>query len=190
MDIPVANDVNAILTPTSERVGLENTIDIIESLSVNAQKELLDIAATIRATDPLYLVVFNEYISELLNSGIIIDSDPQKHGIMFGKKSEITKFLDKENIPYDKKAKKCELEKICIEHAPEKASEQFGKSIYASIPTKYSRQKIHWYLHRKYDSESYYDEHLNFFKVQLLDTDLPDDDVTNQLIKRGYYSRK
>lgn len=129
---------------------------------------------------------------ELIESGIAIDAEPDKHEIKFGNKTEIAKLLDAENIPYDKKAKKCVLEELCLKHIPEKAYEAFNKIFYIGIPSKYSPQKIHFYLHRKYDHEMYFDEDSNW-KVtgaRLLDTVLPDDDVTNQLIKYGYYSRK
>lgn len=99
-------------------------------------------------------------------------------------------FLDKENIPYDKKAKKSELETIYLEQAPDKIEENFQTIFYASIPTKYSAKNIHFYLHRKYDSELFYDEDMNFIEIPLLDTDLPDDFITDQLIKRGYYVKK
>ena len=177
MDIAVANDANAIPTPNNERVSFDSTIDIVESLSVNAQHELLRIASNVRSNNPLCSVNFDECIIELLNSGIIIEPNPQEYSIKFQNKSDITEFLDSENIPYDKKAKKNELQKICIELLPEKTVEKFGKYIYISIPTIFSAQKIHYYLHRKYENKFYY-------------TDLPNDDVTNQLIKRGYYSPK
>jgi hypothetical protein len=31
---------------------------------------------------------------------------------------------------------------------------------------------------------------MNFKEIPLLETKLPDDDVTNQLVKRGYYKQK
>lgn len=190
MNIETNHDINAIATPKNECISLDNTIDIVEKLSEEAQHELLHIASNIRSTTPVYKVVLNSNIIELINSGIVVDAKPDKHEINFGKKNEIVELLDAENISYDKKSKKCVLEDLCIKHISAKAKETFGEIIYVSIPTKFSSQKIHFYLHRKYDYEMYYDEEMNwkFTETRLLDTVLPDDDVTSQLKKRGYYS--
>lgn len=189
MDADVIHNTNAIITPENERISLDKTIDIIENLSVDAQHELLGIAQNIRSTNPVYMICLNTNVTELINSGIIVNADPEKYKINFGKKNEIIELLDSEGITYDKKAKKSILEELCTQQIPEKAEKRFGKLIYVSIPTKFRPQKIHYYLHRKYDSELYYDEDMNFEEVPLLSTNLPDDDVTNQLINRGYYSR-
>lgn len=192
MNIDVENNASAILTPENERVSLDETIDIVEELSANAQHALLAIASKIRSTTPTYLVSLNKEITELLNAGIIFDANPDKYKIDFGKKNEIIELLSSENIDFDKKSKKNELEELCVKYIPEKAKERFGYLKYITIPTKFSSSKIHYYLHRKYDSEICFDTNMNYESsgVRLLDTDLPDDDVTNQLIKRGYYSRK
>lgn len=192
MNIEVKQNVHAICTPKNERTSLDETIDIIENLSEHAQQELLSIAANIRSTSPTYSIKPNSHIIELLQSGILIDTNPGNYTIDFSKrrKDEIIELLDSENIEYDKKAKKSELQKICIEQIAEKASETFGKIICVSIPTKFSSQKIHYYLHRKYEVTFYIDENMQDFQIPLLKTFLPDDDVTNQLIKRGYYQRE
>lgn len=192
LNIDVDHDINSVVTPKKERFSLDDTIDIVESLSADAQHRLLNIASIIRSTTPTCLVTLDSDIIELIDSGIIIYADDYpKYEICFGKKSEIIELLDSENIPYDKKAKKQVLEEICIEKISEKAAEKFGKMYYISIPTKFSSVKIHYYLHRKYDSEIFFDENMCALNsLPLLDTELPDDDVTNQLIKRGYYSKK
>ncbi len=53
----------------------------------------------------------------------------------------------------------------------------------------FNRRKLHRYLHRKFDSESILNEDGTFFDVPCLATRLPDDDVTSELISRGYYKR-
>lgn len=171
----VENNINAVLTPKKERATLDETINLVESLSENAQHELLHIAANIRSTTPTYKTYLNTNTLELINSGIIVDAYPGKYEINIERKrkSEIMELLDNENILYDKKLKKSILQEICIEQIPDKAVEKFGKYIFVSIPTKYKPLKIHYYLHRKYG-------YLGC---------LPDDDITDQLIKRGYYTR-
>ncbi len=188
MNIKTDNNQNAIVTPKNERVSLNDTIDIIENLSTDAQLTLLRIAYNIRSTTPVYEVDFNNIILELLACGIIIDTDPNNHKISFKTKKDIIELLDSENISYNKNSKKCELEDICIQHIPQKAAEVFGTTACVSVPTQFSSKNIHYYLHRKYDSETCYDENSNcFHEVKLLDTILPDDAITDQLRLRGYY---
>ena len=55
------------------------------------------------------------------------------------------------------------------------------------IPDQVSRQNIHRYLHRKFDYTDYFDDSVAY--VPLLQTWLPEDKVTDELIKRGYYCR-
>lgn len=190
MDVAVDHDATSIPTPKNERVSLDETIDIVEELSTDAQHELLQIASGIRSTTPISTVYWSVCISELMDSGIIIDAKPGKYDINFRgtKKKEIAELLESENISYDKKAKKAELEKLCTECVFDKACEKFGKIVYVSIPTKFSPTKIHYYLHRKYDSVLYFDS--EEYGLPLLQTTLPDDDITEQLIKRGYYARE
>lgn len=78
LNIKADYDTNAIPTPKQERVNLDDTINIIENLSTEAQLELLNIASNIRSTTPVHQVTSNEYIQELLDSEIITDSDPSK----------------------------------------------------------------------------------------------------------------
>lgn len=186
----VANDTNFILTPKNEHASLNDIINIVENLSEDAQRKLLDIAGKVRPTSPRYRTAFSKEITELLDSQIIVDVDPLKHKYKFGTKSDIMEFLDNENIPYYKKAPKYILQETCIKYAPQKTREKFYATLYVGIPTKFSAPKIYYYLHRKYDYEIYYDEMMNEQRVRLLDTDLPDDDVTDQLIKCGYYLQK
>lgn len=188
MDIKAESNQNAIVTPKNERVNLDDTIDIVESLSPDAQLTLLDIACNIRSTTPIYEITSNSIISELMACGIIIDSDPNNHKINFKTKKDIIKLLDSENISYNKNSKKCELEELCKQCIPQKTADIFGTTVRVSIPTQFSPQNIHYYLHRKYGSETYYDVDLNcFHEVKLLDTSLPDDAITDQLRLRGYY---
>lgn len=183
------NNTNAIPTPKKEKVSIDEEIDIVERLSENAQYILKDIASNVNSATPTYAIRFDSIIQELINSGIIIDTQ-EEHLIDFGKKSEIIELLETENIPYKKGDKVSVLKQICTDNIPEKAREKFGEIISVSIPTIYSPQQIHFYLHRKLDCESFYDENMVLQEVRLLETELPIDNITDQLIKRGYYNKK
>ncbi len=196
MDVDVKHDEHSIPTPRNECVPLDETIDLVETLSVNAQRELLRIARRIRSTHPLEETRSdNDNVRELLNIGIIVEPNPKMRTLLFGTKDQIMDLLDGENISYKRSAKKIELVELCKEYIPEKVKQRFGERVQIAIPSKYSSVKIHQYLHRKFDDQSFYNydegaENIIFSPVPLLETDLPDDDVTNQLIKHGYYSRK
>lgn len=49
-----------------------------------------------------------------------------------------------------------------------------------------NRLKLHRYLHRKYDSEAIFNVDGSVSYVPCLNMNLPDDDVTSELVKRGY----
>lgn len=191
LDEKAENNKNAIPTPKKEKVSLDEEIDIVETLSEKAQYALKDIASNINSTTPTYEVRFNDTIKELINSGVVVDTQ-EEHLIDFGKKSEIIELLEMENIPYKKSDKVSVLKQICMDNIPEKAKEKFGEiiNISISIPTIYSPQQIHYYLHRKFDNETFYDENMVRQEVKLLETELPIDNITDQLIKRGYYIKK
>lgn len=191
MTLNFETNIDSIPTPKSEIVSLNDTVDMIENLSDEAQIELLLIASAERSSkaDTDIMVPLDQTALELLNSGLITESTPPKHKIQFGKKNEITELLNRENILYDKKAKKSELEELCINRIPEKAEETFGKKICIIIPKLFRSRSIHFYLHRKYDTTYFFDEDGNYSEIRLLNTVLPDDNITEQLVKRGYYLR-
>ena len=179
-------EVNSDIYSANERIEFDKTIDIIESLSNEAQQELKGITA---ADWNESTVIMSPAISELLTSGIIIETDPQRHGIGPAKKRDLIDLLKRENVPFDKKALKDDLEEICLKEIPDKAMEQFGEAITVCVKKIFKVRKIYFYLHRKFDYEYFCDEDMNIYGIPLLETDLPNDDATNELIKRGYYSR-
>lgn len=182
-------DTAAIPTPYKDRVLLTETIDIVEGLSENTQKVLLQIAGN---TNQNLRFQFKYHgIDELIRSGLVIETKPDDRQIIWPRKSEITQLLDQEGVAYDPKAKKDALQQICWENLSEKAKELFDSWIFVDVSPYYSKRKIHYYLHRKFDYELYFEpENGETKKIPLLQTILPVDDVTNQLIQRGYYSRK
>ena len=65
------------------------------------------------------------------------------------------------------------------------------KTVILRISEAFSGKNVHYYLHRKFDNMELYDDKTDeFISVPLLETDLPDDLATAELIKRGYYVRK
>ncbi len=181
-------DINLIPDVRIKKVSLSETVDIIEALSEDAQRALCNIARNTNSAHPSVSVNLNNEIEELLLSGLVIrDGYSVKERIKFGVKIEIAQLLSSHNIEFSKGAKKSELENICISKIPEETKKHFGiiRSFNVRIPECFSRQNIHYYLHRKYDFADGVDEDVNL--RPLIKTLLPDDVITDELIKRGYY---
>ncbi len=196
IDEKTVADRTAILKPLEEKVSLSETLDIVEKLSEEAQCELLKIASRTTSKYPFVQINADNIADELIKSGIVADDGTGlNETINFGTKPEIIDFLTKHNIPHKKSDKKDILKQLCTTTAdPNDAAKHFGvhRLYNVRIPVIYSRQQIHYYLHRKYDFERIWNGDsydLNGVSVPLLETDLPDDKVTNELIKRGYYKR-
>lgn len=170
---------------------LNEFIDILENLPLNTQHELLSIAKEINFKKQNCNVQLTKQIKELLDSGLIFDVAPKNHKINFGTKNDIQNFLDINNISYNKTDTKDALIKICKEYATEQIEKYFFTTICINITEKYNSHNIYSYLHRKYDNAIYYHiDDMTYQEVALLDTELPNDSITNQLIERGYYTRK
>lgn len=186
-------DANKNLIPQSrsEKASLSATIDIVETLSKEAQKRLCQIAYTTTDTKPIIKVEAGPVIEELLHSGILVeDGSGIQEEVTFGKKADLISFLTAHDIPFSKSATKGVLENVCLSKIPEETKKHFGviHSYKVLIPNCYNRRSIHYYLHRKHDYSEYVDE--NSRLLPLLKTWLPEDKVTDELIKRGYYSRE
>lgn len=69
-------------------------------------------------------------------------------------------------------------------------SELSGKFAIVSLAASYNLRNISHYLHRKFDDMVYFDPEEGEVSIPLLETNLPDDSVTEQLIQRGYYNRE
>jgi hypothetical protein len=188
MNEEAATDQNAIPEVNARKISLSETLDIVETLSQEAQHVLWNIASSTTSNNPFEHIDADEIAEELIKSGIISDDGTGiNETVIFGTKPEIISFLKKNNIEHNKSDKKNVLEELCMTVAPDAAAEYFRVRHWYNvrIPAIYSRQQIHFYLHRKYDSEYVFDEDGNYLKVPLLETDLPDDKVTDELIKRG-----
>ena len=174
------SNINAIPTPKKEKASLDEEIDIVESLSEQAQNFLERIAGSITADSPITFEKPCNEMEELLRVGIIVDTEEKE--MIFGKKAEIIALLESENIPHNKNDSVKVLRKICEDNIKDKTMEKFGYYVGITIPTQYTPRHIHYYLSRKFEmkrpgSQYYYG-------------DLPDDKITEQLIKRGYYKGK
>ncbi len=180
LDETAATDPNAIPSVRSKKINVSDLLDIVETLSTGAQQTLLTIASSTTSEKPYLQIDADPTADELLKSGIIVeDGTGISETINFGTKAKIIDFLQKQNIEHKKNDKKDILEKLCMTTSdPRAAAKHFGVHHWYNvrIPANYSRQQIHYYLYRK-----------NYCKW--CETVLPDDKITDELIKRGFYKR-
>ncbi len=180
-----------IPTVRSERFSLEETVDIIESLPSEAQFYLLKIASTTSASNRFFPVAEVNSIKPLLDSGIILRATEDEAVMFEWSNVNILKAnLKKLGLPYDKKMKKEELQDFCAKNYRSEMRQLYKELIPVYINDSFSRRNIHYYLHRKLDSEELFCSDGSFKYIPLLETELPDDAVTDELVKRGYYERK
>jgi len=184
---------NKIDIPTvrSERFSLEETVDIIESLPSEAQFYLLEIASTTSSSNRFFPVSEVDSIKSLLDSGMVLRAT-EDEAVMFewGNVNTLKANLKKLGLPYDKKMKKEELQDFCAKNYRSEMRQIYKELIPVYINDSFSRRNIHYYLHRKLDSEESFCLDGSFKYVSLLETELPDDAVTDELVKRGYYKRR
>lgn len=191
LDETVSTDQNAIPELNINKVSLSETLDIVETLSTEAQHELLNIAYSTTSKNPYEQIDADKIAEELLESGIISDDGTGiNETVKFGTKSEIIAFLVKQNVEYKKSDKKNILEKLCMTVAPDAAAKHFGVRRWYNVRISaiHSRQQIHFYLKRKYHPEYIFDGNDNKYgESSSLNVYLPDDKITDELIKRGFY---
>lgn len=188
LEVSFQSDEAAIPTEKSDIVSLQETIDKIELLSVGAQRLLRYIANATKNT-PCTLVDKNQIFEELLSSGFIECSKINARTFRYTTKGDLMLLLDKLNLYYDPKWRKNKLQEYCTRNYQKEMSCYFTEQTSVFIPTRYSKTKMYNYLNRKYGDDLISDGK-SFKRVPYLETDLPEDDVTDQLIARGYYQRK
>ena len=93
MDEEASSNPYAIPEVNVRKVGLSETLDIVESLSTEAQHKLLDIESTTTSTDPLRLIYAGKIADELLESGLVSDDGNGMHeAVAFGTKQKLLTF--------------------------------------------------------------------------------------------------
>lgn len=188
MDLRVNTDKNAIRQPYTAPTGnsLSAAVDTIEKLSEKAQIKLCDITLHMTSQSPYKLAFEDDTLAEIIDAGLLIKGENKEKPIHFGKINEIRALLKELNIPYKGKRKKVEFEELCIKHIPKESAERFGVEVYVTVPKQFSPSRIHWYLTRKLYTIKFLEENR---KMDLYPQSLPNDEVTEELIRRGYYSR-
>ncbi len=182
------SDSGKILTPKAERASLSDTVDLIEGLSKDAQL-LLEQIAMETSQETYYYAPIGPELDELWKSGLVLENVDGKRYFEFELMRDLLVLLDDNGIPRPKIRKFADLQEFCSAQYPDLLAEHYRELRPVSVASKYSRRNIHYYLHRKYGTVEWFDGN-GFGDTPLLETDLPEDGVTAELIRRGYYRRK
>lgn len=191
LDIPFLSDKDQILAPRAEKMDLGEAVDLIENLPEEQQALLLDIAAACDSPEHRAVVEEGPELAGLLESGLIVYCSGNNGIIKYGSVTVLKSILSERGLSFDPKMKAAELKAFCSENYFKELSEVYPIYRAVMVPANISSRQVHYYLHRKYGFEYYYDPDSDTeLCVPLLDTCLPEDAVTAQLIRKGYYKPK
>lgn len=184
------SDKSAIVEPkhSVHRERLSDTIKAVETLTSDQQLLLLEIVRSVNSKSPTICYKSTPNLQVLLDCNLIETVPDIKTCLAKYKKPELITLATSIGLEPDKKLLKPELINYIIENASKEL--ETCTLAYTVVQTceHIRRRQVHMYLHRKWDTDDYYDADLNMHSIPLLKTELPDDAVTDLLIQYGYYS--
>lgn len=178
-----ATDASRIVTPKKERMTLDATIDMVESFSEELQYRVLQIYETFASPTREHVAIepIDDGLKELLEIGIVVELLDSEKSLQYTTIDALKKRLDKLGLPYNSNLKGKRLMNYCTEHYFDELSAFYPVCMKVVAPPYITVRNVHFYLHRKFGVDE-------FSGFPLLETILPDDAITAQLIKRGYYT--
>lgn len=174
-----------------KKAKISETVELVETFSNEQQLLLLDVIRNISSTHPCYCVKSSDDLTFLIDHGLLKKTFNPELILPKFKKNELVELANKLNLNDTKGLLKQDLISYIIDNASDQlAKMDIGYSVVCCAPTVKSR-KLYMYLHRKFDESSYwgFDDPDDFEPIPLLQTVLPDDDVTDLLIQFGYYKK-
>ena len=188
LDVKFSSDDGQIPIPQAEKVDLSDVVDLIEELTEEQQALLLEIATGCDSPDREAIVKESPELSSLLDVGLVVYSSGNNGILKYGSVAALKNVLSERGLSFDPKMKAAELKTFCTENYFKELSDVYPIYRAVMIPPNISSRHVHQYLHRKYGTEYYFDPYSKTERhVPLLDTSLPQDAVTAQLIRKGYY---
>lgn len=175
-------DKASIPAVLSEQTPLEEMVNIVEKLPESVQRTLLYAIRNMTSKEPCKDIIISDDLNVLFAAGIL-----EKAGepvIVWKNKSDLVKTMEDAGLEVPK-MKFEDLKDYCLKNCFS-ILEKYDKRILVKCSDSFNRSKLHKYLHRKYDTFDYINDNGTWEHVPLLETVLPDDDVTTQLIKFGY----
>lgn len=184
-----SSDVSASKQRTAS-MSFSDFLDIVESTSENSQKILLNLLYDfIYSKEPYGLYKLSNG-QELFDCNILTDCSARIELLHYFRRNEINDMLISLKVDFNKNMKKEVLVDWCIANLSDRIGEILKDFTSVKLNDEFfaHRSKLYKYLHRKYDTESYLDaETMEMVTVPLLKTELSEDSITSELIKRGYY---
>ena len=174
----------------SSSISFSDYVDLIETLTPTDQQKLLDFLYMFIYQKDKYACLITTEPTALISSGILVDSGPIPEILDYFKRNELNDMVSKLNVPFKKNMATDTLIQWCIDNLSDRMSELLSGYTAVKMNDDYAvyNSKLYKYLHRKYDSESYFNPDTGDESgIRLLDTDLPEDSVTAELTKHGYY---
>lgn len=173
-------------------ISFPDYIDIIEDLSEKSQRMLLSDLYTVIYKKSSYCCHSISECQELISSGIIVDCGIREELLDFFSRNELNDMISNLSVPFKKNMSLSSLVSWCKENVSDRYEELFSGYCATKINDDYAKHnsKLYKYLHRKYDyDDAVYGVSISLSGVSLLDTILPEDIVTEQLIRKGIYHR-
>ncbi len=188
LNVDFSSDIRDVAVPKKEHMNLSGAIDLIEQLSNDSQQLLLKSIRHLSKEKPFFCLPKSSDFNKLFEAAMIFEAtDPETH-LQYYSRNELNNRIATLNIPFKKNMSLQNLISWCIENIPNHIDSLCDDSMVVKFSTHVRPKKIHQYLHRKFDVEPAFILESNTIEdVPILYTLLPDDDITEELIKRGYY---
>jgi hypothetical protein len=191
----------------------ENNIEVVkEQAAINNGYSLSDAIDIIEQLNPKYQIMVQEHLCNISKENIPFCAEKnQKYDYLIEKgifervydmpkilnsysMKEINERLAPLELKYNKNMKTEDIVEYCLQNVDEhKLQQLFSEKYLLRFNPMFikSHTLLYRYFYRKYGTQFVYDENKgNFYTVSRLDTELPNDRATQELIKRGYYSRE
>lgn len=183
------SNTDQIREPIKNGLSFEDAIAIIETFPEKVQLLLKHIFCMVN-DDYIYCQVDKcEELDFLLAQDVVYESVDMQTLLECYGRNEIRERIIPLNIPFNKNSSASQLVTWCMENIPDEVLTLFDDRTVVVVSKKYQPQrfKIYKYLVRKYDSTTIYIDESK--TVPYLETDLPEDSITNCLRKYGYYKK-
>ena len=185
-----ASDKSAIIEPTGKREKISETVKVIETLTDDQQLLLLETIRSVNTNNPTTCCKSTPDLDALIDARLIEPVSDIVQCLSKYKKTDLITLANSLGLNPEKKLLKADL----IDYLATNARSELEACTLAYTSVRPCSQikygKVRMYLHRKFDTDDYYNEYANFRSDRLLNTILPDDDVTELLIQYGYYKRQ
>ena len=185
IDLSFKSDSKAIITSPKEPIS--ETVKRIETLTESQQELLHTITSGMNSKNPVSVVKISPDLLCLLDAHLLNRSDDLPTILNGHKMADLRSLISSLGSTF-KGSKKMDLVNYLLENYGDrlKTMDLTYAAVELSPHIKYG--KTNMYLHRKFDDDNaFWDNDLP--ATPLLETDLPNDDVTDLLIQYGHYHR-